>query len=192
MADKSTEENTIKIGELPIYSTPVTQVEYKFVPEEVGAFQQGVSEVRKSVWTYLESIQETTDTLKRKWNVSKAHTNEMIHYIQDDPAILPRVSVITVAGLGGIIAGSRGGILRKILFSGTAITAAAALCYPREAIALSNEVYDIGYNAVKPLWESAVDKSEEAVNKIKKSDGNNSSQKAQYSSRFISEMPSFS
>ncbi|KAK6177868.1 hypothetical protein SNE40_012744 [Patella caerulea] len=166
-AETSSETKQIKITELPIYSSPVNEVKFEYVEEEIGSFRSAISEVRKSVWSYLDSVKDTTDSLKQKYETGKAHTTELITYIQDDPAILPRAGVITVAGLGGIVAGYKGGILRKVVLSSSAMAAAAALCYPKEAVALTNDIYNITYDAVKPLWEDSSAAVEEKVKQTK-------------------------
>ncbi|CAC5414846.1 unnamed protein product [Mytilus coruscus] len=71
-----------------------------------------VTEFRKSLFTVLDSFKETTDTIK---SVNK------IKLRKNDPGILPRAGVITVAGLGGIVLGHRGGILRKLFYSSFAV-----------------------------------------------------------------------
>ncbi|CAC5414845.1 unnamed protein product [Mytilus coruscus] len=55
------------------------------------------------------------------FNCSYQSMLKTIEYIQNDPGILPRAGVITVAGLGGIVLGHRGGILRKLFYSSFAV-----------------------------------------------------------------------
>ena len=52
--------------------------------------------------------QDTTEKFKDKYGVAKAHSSDLLTYIQEDSGILPRAAIITVAGLGGIVAGYRG------------------------------------------------------------------------------------
>ena len=47
-------------------------------------------------------------SLKLKWKWWSLYILATIEYIRNDPGILPRAGVITVAGLGGIIAGYKG------------------------------------------------------------------------------------
>lgn len=119
-------------SQLPIYDEPQFP-ELEVVPEAESAFREYVSGARKWAWHYLESVQTTTDKLRETWEVGKAHTQGALAYIREDSAVLPRATIITVAGLGGIVAGYRGGILRKVFYASVGMTVAASLCYPHEA-----------------------------------------------------------
>ncbi|XP_067666154.1 MICOS complex subunit MIC27-like [Haliotis asinina] len=152
-ASSASEGNKVKISQLPMYDVPEKKCEYTYVEAPPSSLQESISIVRQAVWDYLDSIKGTTNSLKDKIQIGKAHTMEFVTYVQDDPSILPKASVITVAGLGGVVAGYRGGFLRKIILSGSAMTAAAALCYPNEAVAMTTQAYDEVYGYARSLWE---------------------------------------
>ena len=40
--------------------------------------------------------------------IAKAHSGDVLRYIQEDAGVVPKAIIITVAGLGGIVAGYRG------------------------------------------------------------------------------------
>lgn len=151
-AENNTESKKVKVSELPIYDNPEDRYEVQVFPEEKTPFKNGVTEFRKSLFTVLDSFKETTDTIKDKYETGKAHTQQTIEYIRNDPGILPRAGVITVAGLGGIVLGHRGGILRKLFYSSFAVVGATSLCYPNQAV----EITQTGYNKAKDhamsLW----------------------------------------
>ncbi|XP_046362454.2 MICOS complex subunit MIC27-like [Haliotis rufescens] len=152
-AGSTSEGNKVKISQLPMYDVLETKCEYTYKEAPPSSLQESISTVRQAVWDYLDSIKDTTSSLKDKLQVGKAHTLDFVTYIQEDPSILPKASVITVAGLGGVVAGYRGGFLRKIILSGSAMTAAAALCYPNEAVAMTTQAYDEVYGYARSLWE---------------------------------------
>ncbi|KAK7091794.1 hypothetical protein V1264_009431 [Littorina saxatilis] len=145
--------NMVNITKLPVYDNPEDKAEYRFEPEKISPFREVISEGRRAVWEYLETIKETTDTIKEKFAIGKAHTEGFIDFLQNDPGALPRAAVITVAGLGGIVAGYKGGVMRKMFFSASAIAAATSLCYPNEAVAMTTEAYNVALVSVKTLWE---------------------------------------
>ncbi|XP_076456951.1 MICOS complex subunit MIC26-like [Babylonia areolata] len=152
--DQPPEERRVKVTELSLYENPEDRIEYRILPEDISPLRQGISEVRQAIWNYLEAVQETTDMVKEKFDIGKAHTEGLIDYIQNDPGMLPRAAVITVAGLGGIIAGYRGGVMRKLFFSTTAVVAATSLCYPNEAVALTTGAYNSTVGSISSLWSS--------------------------------------
>ncbi len=53
-------------------------------------------------------LQDTTDMLKDKFGVAQAHSSDLLRYIQEDAGVVPKAIIITVAGLGGLVAGYRG------------------------------------------------------------------------------------
>ncbi|XP_071115487.1 MICOS complex subunit MIC27-like [Haliotis cracherodii] len=152
-AGSASEGNKVKISQLPMYDVLEKKCEYTYKEAPPSSLQESISTVRQAVWDYLDSIKDTTSSLKDKLQVGKAHTLDFVTYIQEDPSILPKASVITVAGLGGVVAGYRGGFLRKMILSGSAMTAAAALCYPNEAVAMTTQAYDEVYGYARSLWE---------------------------------------
>jgi hypothetical protein len=119
-------------SQLPVYGNP-EPVELEVIPESDSAFRQYISSVRKWTWKYMDSIQSTTDKVKEKYEVGKAHTQDALAYIREDSAVIPRATIITVAGLGGIVAGYKGGLMRKATYASIGMTAAASICYPHEA-----------------------------------------------------------
>ena len=46
--------------------------------------------------------------MKDKLGIAQAHSSDLLHYIQEDAGIVPRAIIITIAGLGGIVAGYKG------------------------------------------------------------------------------------
>lgn len=63
-----------------------------------------------------------------------------MNYIRDDQAFLPKVGVVTVAGLGGLLLGQKGGALRKALYSSTAAIVALSACYPKQSASLLDQL----------------------------------------------------
>ncbi|KAL5014339.1 hypothetical protein ScPMuIL_008609 [Solemya velum] len=155
----------MKISQLPIYANPEDGRQYEFVDEEIGRFQQSVSDVRTVVWNYLDSMQDTIDLVKDKWGIAKAHTTELVTYVQEDPGVLPKAGVITIAGLGGIVAGYRGGFMKKSVYSSLAMLGAASLCYPKEAVDISSKGYDRVVSQAMELWEGPSEKTNQADTK---------------------------
>ncbi|XP_025089755.1 MICOS complex subunit MIC27-like [Pomacea canaliculata] len=156
------EERKVRVSELSLYENPEEGASYSHTEEDINFVRRWVSTVRKTVWDFKDSCQDTIDRIRNVYETGNAHTQEMLNHIQNDPGVLPRAGVIAVAGLGGVIAGYRGGMFRKVLYSTASITAASAICYPEEAIALAIEAYKSVQTSVKPLWSSEGSATEEA------------------------------
>jgi len=145
-ASESGEASKKKIRpcELPIYGEPVPP-ELELIPEKETSFHRQVSAARQWTWNYLDSIQGTTDMVIDKYEIAKAHTVDALKYLQEDSSALPRFAVITVAGLGGIVAGYKGGKIKKTFLATVGMTAAASVCYPREAVIIGG----VGWRSVR-------------------------------------------
>ncbi|XP_041360728.1 MICOS complex subunit MIC27-like [Gigantopelta aegis] len=137
-----TKTNTIKVSELPVYSDK-EEDKCKFLEEDISAFRNRVSAIRQSVWEYLATVQESTTKFQQSYNDYTTRLMCYVKFVQEDPSVLPRAAVITIAGLGGLVAGFTGGKMRKLFFAATGMTAAAALCYPKQAVGTSTQVYDL-------------------------------------------------
>ena len=86
----------------------------RILPIEWNAFiqtQEIYFAIVKKSWelqNILRFIQDTSDTVKDKMGIAKAHSGDVLRYIQEDAGVVPKAIIITVAGLGGIVAGYRG------------------------------------------------------------------------------------
>ncbi|KAL3889648.1 hypothetical protein ACJMK2_001982 [Sinanodonta woodiana] len=143
------------VNKLPIYENPEDKHQYQYTEEEKTAYKKKVSEFRVIVWKQLDSMKTTTDYICQKWDIGVAHTKGAIEYLQNDPGVLPRIGVIAISGLGGIVLGYKGGFLRKTFLSTTLMLSAAAVCYPNEAVAVATSGYDKLVEATKDLWPSS-------------------------------------
>ena len=45
-----------------------------------------------------------------------------------------------------------GGVMRKIFYAATAMTATTSLCYPKETVALTTNTYNNTMDSVKTWW----------------------------------------
>ena len=77
----------------------------------------------------------------------------MLTYVQEDTGVLQRAGIITVAGLGGIVAGYRGGYVRKAAFAGVGMATAAAICYPNQAVDMSSRNWEKAKAAAMDMWK---------------------------------------
>jgi hypothetical protein len=77
-----------------------------------------------------------------------------INYIRDDETFLPKVGVVTIAGLGGLLLGHRGGALRKTFYSSVAATVALSACYPKQSSNLLDQVCLRIKNRTKLMFDS--------------------------------------
>lgn len=76
-----------------------------------------------------------------------------IDYIRDDETFFPKVGVVTIAGLGGLLLGHKGGVFRKTFYSSVAALVALSACYPKQSANLLDQVYIRIQNQSKNLFD---------------------------------------
>ncbi|GAB1600703.1 MICOS complex subunit MIC27-like [Argonauta hians] len=154
LAAEGSKDKAMKIAELPIYDPVPRNYTFKFVPSEQTSLQKAIGGFRKFLTEYQESVKNFSEKVSHKWEVSKAHTADLIYYIQNDPNVLARAGVITVAGLGGMLAGYRGGRIKKLSYSTIAIIGASSLCYPKQATDVTYTAYNQVVTQSCKLWKT--------------------------------------
>ncbi|CAG5135352.1 unnamed protein product [Candidula unifasciata] len=153
-AERTGERRIYRVCDLPLYPSPdtdVQQVEQKNTyPRNVVEEQIGV--VRKEVQGFLGQFANTFETVRVTTETGIEHSKATLDYIQNNPGELPRVVFIAVAGMGGIVLGYRGGILRKLTYGSIAAVSCASVCYPKKTVELGQTSLDY----VKELWKENV------------------------------------
>jgi hypothetical protein len=155
-ASEPDKKTKIRPSELPIYDEP-EPVELEVVPEWDSSFHKKVSATRKWTWSYLDSIQDSTNQVKDKYEIAKAHASGTLTYIHDDQSVVARAAIITVSGLGGIVAGYKGGAIRKTLYAATALAAASSICYPQQALTVGKEGYHLAADFASTTYNDLFD-----------------------------------
>ncbi|CAF2099619.1 unnamed protein product [Rotaria magnacalcarata] len=160
----STEDSrVIRVRDLPIYYDSKTDDGFRYAPR-VGDDQKTST---NNSWLY-SSISQTRQSLQQLWNDNKdlrlriargletgtAHSKATIDYIRDDQTFLPKVGVVTIAGLGGLLLGHKSGPIRKTFYSSVAVAVALSACYPKQSANLLDQVCIRIKNESKNLFDS--------------------------------------
>ncbi|XP_027033834.2 MICOS complex subunit MIC27 [Tachysurus fulvidraco] len=131
-----TEERTdkqIPPRELSIYNTEPTALQY--VEEKAGALQTGFGRMRLGLQRFVQSVQNTCSSV-RVGAVSLYQTgHDTYDFLRDPPpGFLPRVGIITVSGLAGLVLARKGSRLKRIGVPLVMTSAATAVCYPLRTV----------------------------------------------------------
>ncbi|KAK2911155.1 hypothetical protein Q8A67_003288 [Cirrhinus molitorella] len=126
-------EELISPRELSIYSPDGPAVH--LVEEQPGVVQTGLGAVRVGLQPYVRAVQSTITSVKLG-AISVYHAGQdTYHFLRDPPpGFLPRMGVIGVSGLGGLILARKGSRLKKIVVSLGLATAGTAVCYPTQTV----------------------------------------------------------
>jgi len=129
----------IRPSDHPMYGTPYPPKDVVLVADEAGSLESGIRTAREAAGPYylmgLGSVQRGRELLETAF----AHSRTLYEKKTDEGGSIPKAAAITAGGLTGLIIASRKGFIRKILYTGFGLTAAAAACYPQQ----SRELFDI-------------------------------------------------
>ncbi|KAI4886915.1 hypothetical protein NFI96_030429 [Prochilodus magdalenae] len=154
-------ESLLSPQELSIYSVE-PQGELHYVEEQPGALQSGFGKVRRSLQSYAQSIKSAFVSAKITGVNLYYGAEDIYHFLKDPPSgFIPRVAVITVSGLAGVILARKGSRLKRLALPFSLATAGFAVCYPIQTISIlkvsGKKMYAASCwtsSAVASLWKS--------------------------------------
>ncbi|XP_041111768.1 MICOS complex subunit MIC27 isoform X2 [Polyodon spathula] len=120
--------------QLSIYSPPTSKL--KYVDEQPGRLQGGFSVVRETVHPFVQRVKGAYTSV-RNGAMNAVHFGQDTYiYLKDPPpGFLPRVSVIAVSGLAGLILARNGSRFKKVMFPLGLAAVGTSVCYPAQAVA---------------------------------------------------------
>ena len=148
----------MSINDLPIYKLKEASKKEILVQldgkqqDEPGMFSDFIRSTRQSACSLVKSFQSETDSVITYVDKTEKNVISQLNYIQNDTNIIPKFVFISLAGFGGMLLGFRRSKLRKLFYGVTFGTAAAALCYPKEAKIYSGQAYELGKAKVQQLY----------------------------------------
>ncbi|KAL9962062.1 hypothetical protein ACROYT_G031130 [Oculina patagonica] len=140
---------TVKAGsmkvhprELEIYDDPVEASQYKPDEEEITVLEEKVSVVRRSVWGWSSRVKEGVTTVRNTFSSAEDKALEFVELIRTDRQFQIKVGGISAAILSGaLLAGKGRRPIRRIFFASVLGTTAAAICYPKQAVDITQTNY---------------------------------------------------
>ncbi|XP_078067418.1 MICOS complex subunit MIC27-like isoform X2 [Mustelus asterias] len=160
------DKDLIKPEQLSVYNEPSTNS--KYIIEQPGWLLQRISGVRRTVQPYAAQCKGAYNALKNSAENTIAFGKGAYVFLKDPPeGFFPRMGVITVSGLAGLILASRGPQFKKMLYPAGLATVGMAICYPQEAISVAKfsgqKMYAVShgsYELVRFLWKRNAAKKE--------------------------------
>ncbi|MCJ8733929.1 hypothetical protein PDJAM_G00229440 [Pangasius djambal] len=122
--------------QLSIYSA-LPQERLHYSEEQPGVLQSSLGKVRGSLQSYVQKMKSAYVSVKVT-AVNLYHGGEDVYYFLKDPpsGFVPRISVIAVSGLAGVILARKGSYLKKLGLPLSLASAGFAVCYPVQTIAM--------------------------------------------------------
>ncbi|XP_020666071.3 MICOS complex subunit MIC27 isoform X1 [Pogona vitticeps] len=148
----------VKTHQLPIYNAP--PLNSKYIEEEPGRLQTGISVVRKTTSHYINGFKDAYLFVKNGIISSIQFGKDAYVYLKNPPPeFLPKVGVITVSGLTGLVLARKGSKFKKIAYPLGLGTLGVCVCYPAQSVLIAKvtggKVYAVShatYEAAGSLW----------------------------------------
>nr|XP_058973320.1 uncharacterized protein LOC131799637 [Pocillopora verrucosa] len=152
---------TVKAGsikvhprELEIYDEPVEISQVKPDEDKVSAFEEKVSIARRFVWGWTSKVKNSVEETRRTFSSVEERSLEFVQLLHTDRQFQMKVGGITASVLAGALLAGRGRRpIRRIFFSSVLGTTAAAICYPKEAVLITQTNYHRLKTFVIEQWE---------------------------------------
>ncbi|KAJ8266454.1 hypothetical protein GJAV_G00130610 [Gymnothorax javanicus] len=121
--------------ELSIYAPPEQQLRY--VQEQPGLLQRGFGVVRVGLQPYVRAVKGACTAIKVGVVSVYRAGEDTYNFLRDPPpGFLPRVGVISVSGLAGLILARKGSRLKRLGVPLGLATVGTAVCYPSQTVGL--------------------------------------------------------
>ncbi|XP_026778002.3 MICOS complex subunit MIC27 [Pangasianodon hypophthalmus] len=132
MTEEKTDEQ-FSPRELSIYSTEPPALRY--VEEKPGHLQAGFGLMRVGLQRYVRAVQNTCTSVKVGAVSLYQAGQDTYNFLRDPPpGFLPRVGIITVSGLAGLVLARKGSRLKRIGVPLALTTVGTAVCYPTHTV----------------------------------------------------------
>ncbi|XP_026558807.1 MICOS complex subunit MIC27 isoform X2 [Pseudonaja textilis] len=157
-AEGEQKSRRVKAHQLPIYNAP--PLESRYIDEKPGRLQTRISSIRKSTSYYLKNCKDAYLFVKSGVTTSLQFGKDVYVYLKNPPPeFLPKVGVITVSGLTGIVLARKGSRFKKIAYPVCLGSLGISLCYPAQSVIVAkvtgSKVYAAShkmYTTVGSLW----------------------------------------
>ncbi|XP_036793190.1 MICOS complex subunit MIC27 isoform X2 [Oncorhynchus mykiss] len=133
MSEDKTETVRLSPRELSIYAPDPTATHY--MDEQPGDLQSGLGVVRVGLWPYVRAVKNAYTSVKVGAVTVYTAGHDTYEFLRDPPpGFFPRVSVITVSGLAGLILARKGPHLMMLGVPLGMVTVGMAVCYPTQTV----------------------------------------------------------
>lgn len=155
-------------SDLPIYEAPHADygefIESKSKEQKPGYIKTALLTPVKAVREQVQNVWEQTDavknTVQEHYHEARDRSDWIVQYLREEENKEVRYGAVAMGGLTGFIFGLRGGIIRRLFYTGLGTTGMGLVCFPEQTKelmksngALAKQYINIAYNflyGVKP------------------------------------------
>ncbi|NXL91775.1 MIC27 protein, partial [Alectura lathami] len=163
--EKESKSQLVKPNQLPIYcSPPLTS---KYIEEQPGRLQKQFSSVRQTTVRYIGWCKDAFFFVRNGIMDSIQFGKDAYVYLKNPPPeFLPKVGIITVAGLAGVVLARKDSRFKKIAYPLGLTAVGISVCFPAQSVVMAKvtgkKVFSAScrtYEAVRSLWAKKEDVS---------------------------------
>ncbi|KAF7480299.1 Hypothetical predicted protein [Marmota monax] len=122
--------------QLPIYTAPPLQS--KYVEEQPGHLQMAFASIRTTTGHYIGWCKGVYVFVKNGIMDTVQIGKDAYIYLKNPPQdFLPKMGVITVAGLAGLVSARKGSGFKKVVYPLGMATLGATVCYPVQSVIIA-------------------------------------------------------
>ncbi|KFZ64326.1 Apolipoprotein O-like, partial [Podiceps cristatus] len=156
--EKESKGQLVKPSQLPIYCPP--PLKSKYIEEQPGHLQKQLSSVRQTAGRYIGWCKDAFVFVKNGIKDSIQFGKDAYVYLKNPPPeFLPKVGVITISGLAGIVLARKDSRFKKIAYPLGLTALGVSVCYPAQSVVFAKvtgkTVFSAShrtYEAVRSLW----------------------------------------
>ncbi|KAM6381211.1 MICOS complex subunit MIC27 isoform 1-T1 [Pluvialis apricaria] len=156
--EKESKSQLVKPNQLPIYCPP--PLKSKYIEEQPGHLQKQFSSVRQTTGRYIGWCMDAFVFIKNGIMDSIQFGKDAYVYLKNPPPeFLPKVGVITISGLAGIVLARKDSRFKKIAYPLGLTTLGISVCYPAQSVVFAKvtgkKFFSASrqtYEAVRSLW----------------------------------------
>ena len=151
-------ENKIKVKNLPIYADEKPKKNYIYVSfeREKTSYEKFISSSRQIVFNYIDKFSHQTERAVKFYETGVEHTRSTLEYIRLETNILPKLTFISLSAAAGVVFGYKRSNFRKFTYSTLFTTAAVALCYTNETRKYSNDTLECVRTKSKKFYDEYI------------------------------------
>ncbi|XP_072600046.1 MICOS complex subunit MIC27 isoform X10 [Vulpes vulpes] len=154
-AKEEYKKQLVKPEQLPIYTAPPLQS--KYVEEQPGHLQMGFASIRTTTSRYIGWCKGVYVFMKNGIMDTVQFGKDVYVYLKNPPRdFLPKIGVITVSGLAGLVSARKGSRFKKIAYPLGLATLGAAVCYPVQSVIIAKVTGKKAYTTSEQIYEAVI------------------------------------
>ncbi|NWQ75043.1 MIC27 protein, partial [Columbina picui] len=162
-AEKESKVQLMNPHQLPIYCPP--PLKSKYIEEQPGHLQRQLSSVRQTTGRYIGWCRDAFVFVKNGIMDTIQFGKDAYVYLKNPPPeFLPKVGVITISGLAGIVLARKDSRFKKIAYPLGLTTLGISVCYPAQSVVIAKvtgkKLFSAShqtFEAVQSLWAKKED-----------------------------------